>query len=329
MIDIEVHSRARRLLARALTQGRLAHSYLLAGPEGAGKRTLARSFAEALLCERRSFPACGKCAACGRVMTNRHPDLHWVEPEGRNVKIDSVRELCGKLTLHSFEGGTKVGIIVEAERMTVEAQNAFLKTLEEPSADTVLMLTTSNLSRLLPTTISRCQVVRLGPMPDAVIARLLVSERGLAPETARLVAALAQGNARRALELDLAFVIEFRRQMVQRLLTLAKDDRPGLLRFAEDLSKLSQSSEEVLDLLAGFYRDALLLSLGRTELQNHDLQAEALALARTATVPAILRDLQTIQQARLRAVGNANSRINYEILTMSLKGMEGAEITPL
>jgi DNA polymerase-3 subunit delta' len=327
MIDPEIHSPWRRLLSLALARGRVAHAYLLAGPEGAGKRTLAREFARGLLCERRTFPACRECRACRRVSSDTHPDLHWVTPEGRSVKIDSVRELCAQLTLHSFEAGYKVGIVAEAERMTVEAQNAFLKTLEEPTPDTVLILTASNLNKLLPTIISRCQVLRLGPLPETVIALLVAAQRGLDPATSRLVAALAQGNAHKALEMDLDLVVEFRRRMIQKLLALKSSDATAILEWAEDLGNSGYAPEDILDLLLSFYRDALLLKLGLKTIANPDLGPELTQEATNKDSLTLLQYMETIHQARSRATANANPRLNMEILAMSLKGIPGAEIS--
>ena len=324
---IETHSAPRRLLARAMSNGRLAHAYLLEGPEGAGKRTLAFEFAASLVCEKRLFPPCRGCGSCRRVLNGTHPDVIRVEAEGRNIKIEDIRNLSSRFRLHSFEGGYKIGIIPEAELMNEASQNAFLKTLEEPPADTVLIMTTTNLVRLLPTIISRCQVMRLGPLPDRVIVELLKEERGLDDEQAGLVAALAQGNARKALDMELDFVVGFRKELVKALLKLSTDNFTEMLHFAESASKCEHPMEAVLDLLSGFYRDVLYYKLGIKRLQNQDLEPEIAGQAQQGGIGAVLNQMEMIHQARLRALGNANPRLNWELLTMALAGVEGAEIT--
>jgi DNA polymerase-3 subunit delta' len=220
-----------------------------------------------------------------------------------------------------------VGVVAEAERMTVEAQNAFLKTLEEPPGDTVLILTTNNINMLLPTTQSRCQVLRVGPMPREALTRILTRERSLDPDQARLVAALARGNARRALDFDLGFVVAFRQKMMTRLVALDPSDRVAMIAFAEELAKSGHPLESVFDLLLEFYRDTLLCALGMGEINNPDLENLVREEARRNPPAAIIKKMETIHQARLRANGNANPRLNLEILTMSLRGVDGAEIT--
>lgn len=316
-MGFEVHGLARKLWSRALAQGKLAHAYLLVGPEGAGKRTLAREFAASLVCAG-GFPPCLSCSACERVMKGIHPDVMEAAAETRSILIGQVRELSDRLQYHAFEGGFKVGIIPQAETMTEEAQNAFLKTLEEPPPDTVLLLTAVNLSRLLPTIISRCQVLRLGPLPEEVIRELVQKERGLPEEAARLMAALAQGNARRALDLEAEPLLKLRREMVQAVLALDSGQPASILNFAQNLAKLEYPPELLLDLLAGFYWDAMDEKLGRPRLRNQDLKPEISLEAEKNNLLRLLQKLTVIHEARLRITGNANPRMVWEILASSL-----------
>lgn len=323
---ITTHPKERQLLARSLSRDKVSHAYLFSGPEGAGKRTLALEFAASLVCETRSFPPCAECSACRRVSSKTHPDVSMVEAATRNILISQILELRSGLHYMSFEGGYKVGIVPEAERMNSHAQNAFLKTLEEPPSETVLILTTTNLSRLLPTIISRCQLLRLGPLPETVIEDLLTNVAGLDQEQARLMATLAQGNATRALDMDMEFVLGFRKDMISRLLELDCEDRISMLDFAEDLSRVSHPIETVLDLLSSFYRDVLHLKLGRNRIMNTDLIKDVTRQAKRTSTKRILGQLEIIHMARGRAAGNANPRINWEILTMALKGVQGTEL---
>ena len=327
---IETHPAARRLLARAFAHGKLAHAYLFAGPEGAGKRTLARQLAAALVCAERTFPACGRCEACRRVEAGKHPDVIELMPENiRTYAIVQVRDLIARLQIHSYEDGYKVVIIANADRLLREdAQNAFLKTLEEPPSNTALILTAANLPRLLPTIISRCQLLRLGPLPTAVVKQLMQAERNLPEEEAALVAEFASGNAVKALDLELDFVIKFRRELLRRVVELDGEDRIALLDLAEQVAQADYPTEAVLDLVGGFYHDVLYLKLGRDDIRNRDLLEAAAREARRLSLGRIVARIEMALEARRRALGNANPRINWEIMLMSLKGIEGAGLHP-
>ncbi|VAX14991.1 DNA polymerase III delta prime subunit [hydrothermal vent metagenome] len=188
-----------RILRSALTQNKPASAYLFAGPPGVGKRTTAYAFAMALLCEKGGDDACGVCGQCRKVMVGSHPDLTYVEPivRDRKVKqeidIESIREIIRKLSFRPYEGKRKILIIDQVEKMNLVASNAFLKTLEEPPGDTVIILTTENMSSLLLTILSRLQKVRFMPLKFEEILRFATERAGLHGEQAEAYAALSKG----------------------------------------------------------------------------------------------------------------------------------------
>lgn len=195
------------MLKKALESGRIASGYLFYGPDGVGKSLAALNFAKALVCEREGAEACGVCSSCRRVDSGNHPDVHWYRPVGkmRVVKIDSVRELIAQTGLKAFEAKWKVFIILEVDRMRIEAQNAVLKTLEEPPGRSVLILVSSNPAGLVPTIVSRCQEISFLPIPREELEAAMIEKWGLDEEEARQVAALAcgsMGSAKRLLDRD-------------------------------------------------------------------------------------------------------------------------------
>lgn len=170
-------------LQRSLRRGRLAHAYLVVGPRGSGKEALARTLAKAVNCETASADSCDRCESCRRVEDGSHPDVHWIRPESktRRIQIEQMREFTRTVGLAAQCGGVKVGIVVDADCLSEEAANAFLKTLEEPPGQTVIVLLTTQPQRLLPTILSRC-------------VRLTVGERtqGVSPYRAKVVELLRE-----------------------------------------------------------------------------------------------------------------------------------------
>ena len=177
------HPAAQRLVERAIESGKPAHALLFVGPEGVGKTTLALDLAAGLLClapDPTDRP-CRACAACRKVQHGNHPDLHLLAPEGagQQIRIGQVQQLSADLALLPMEGRFRISVIEKAHRLNEDAQNALLKTLEEPPAAVVIILAADDSTKLLPTVISRCMRVRMGPVSADELSRVL-AERGVA-----------------------------------------------------------------------------------------------------------------------------------------------------
>ncbi|MDQ3953895.1 MAG: DNA polymerase III subunit delta' [Actinomycetota bacterium] len=188
-------------VAAQLASGQVPHAWLLTGPRGAGARGVAFALAAALVCEKGAGAGCGECSGCTRALRNRHPDVHHIEPEGVIIPVDVVREaVIPEAARSPFEATYKVFVIEDADRMNDAAQNALLKTLEEPQPDTVFVLVSDHEEEVLETIRSRCRVVRLEPVPLARVVELLVAA-GAAQEEAHDAAVLAEGDVAAARKL--------------------------------------------------------------------------------------------------------------------------------
>ncbi len=191
------HEWAEQLLRQHLATGKARQAYLFLGAEGVGKRTLALRLAQALLCTAPPEPGawCGSCRACRGVPRQQCSDLHTilVEEDRSQIRVDQIRELQRQLVLAPLESRCRVALLPDFDQANEEAQNALLKTLEEPSSQAVLLLTAESGDQLLPTILSRCEVLGLKPVPAAAISAALVG-RGAAPDQAALLAALAGGR---------------------------------------------------------------------------------------------------------------------------------------
>ncbi|MCL6106602.1 MAG: DNA polymerase III subunit delta' [Actinobacteria bacterium] len=190
-IDIAGQPHASRLLSAALRSGSSSHSYLFAGPAGTGKRQASLEFAAALCCQ---HGGCGSCPSCKKALKGSHPDVTIVEPAGSTIKIEQVREVNRTLRLLPGESPARVIIISSAEALGAESANAFLKSLEEPPGFVVFLLLAEHLGRVLPTIVSRCQMVRFGPVPEDVITSLLIRRHGLSVTMAETFARISSGN---------------------------------------------------------------------------------------------------------------------------------------
>ncbi len=324
------HRRAVEYLGRVARRGTPAHAYLLVGPPQVGKLTLARWFASALSCEARDEAPCGRCRACDLVAAGRHPDVRVVDLEAQRLllgekrqasvyKVELVRRLQADLALRPVEAARKVLILADAERMTPQAANAFLKTLEEPPPFVVLVLTAQDEEALLPTIRSRCQVLTLRPVGLAEIQEALLA-RGASPEEASRLARLSEGRPGWALQaLENPEWLAARQAELERLHHLLGATRSERLLAAEELARDGES-QEVLRLWAGWWRDVLLLQSGaQTPLRHADQRAALEVAARHLPVESVQQVLKTIQRAaRLLRSTNVNAELVWDVLVLSL-----------
>ncbi len=198
--EILGQERALAILANALERDRVSHAYLFVGPEGVGRETTALSFFWRLLCEKGW--ACGECKPCLKFLRGVHPDFYVLKPAGKSIKIEQIRTLEAKLHLHPVEGKHRLVLLPAAETLTREAANALLKSLEEPPLHTVFVLIAQTSEALLPTIVSRCQLLRFRPLSTSQVETLLVSRFERDPEEARGLALLCEGSIGRALRLS-------------------------------------------------------------------------------------------------------------------------------
>lgn len=345
---VEAQPRAVEALRSALRAHALHHAYLFAGPEGVGKELTAIALAQAVCCTNRSPAAdgtagvdgCGACDACRRVAARTHPDVTFWMPEAeevdrglkgrsdfalapsRDLRVEQIRTLQDRLSLRALESDRKVAIIVSAHAMNVQAQNAFLKTLEEPPAGTLLVLVTSSPDRLLPTLRSRCSTVRFNPLPAALLVRRVQAERQLDAATAELVAQLAEGSLSRALAYD-AKGLSARRDTIERFEALDPSDARGWLQFAETLAGGREEAEACLEVLSLWFRDLALAKAGATQLANRDLAELAQRASAMLSEATLHRRVRLLEQTR-RAVSERNGSSRLQVEAMLIEMLSGA-----
>jgi DNA polymerase-3 subunit delta' len=305
--DVVGHVRLIDLLTRSVTGGTLPPSLLFAGPAGVGKHLTAVAVAQALNCTNittgsglraeGSLDACGTCAACTRIARAVHPDVLFVSPsENGNIKIEPVRDAIDRAQYRPFEGRRRVVIIDDADALITHAQNALLKTLEEPTPSSVFILVTARPDMLLPTVLSRCPQLRFRPLPVADIVSALMA-RGRSEAEARAVAATAGGSLGQALQMSADELVESR-ELAQRVLAQAAAQHDPARRVETAQQLITKPPSGVTE---------------RDQLATH-LRAMAV----------LLRDVEVLATgADDSALANADVRPVLERLTNTYRGARG------
>lgn len=327
--EIIGQDRAVRLLRTALERGQVHHAYLLAGPAGVGKELLARTFAQAANCEAEDAHArpCNACGHCAAIARGNFPDVFWLHPQAeliarglltkadlenapsKEIRVDEIRALGKRLSLTALRGRRKIAVLCPADAINERAQNALLKTLEEPPKDTTFLLLSSSPDALLPTIRSRCARVQLGPVAEELIAARLVRDGVAAPE-AQARAARAQGSFARALDEtgDAAAVVQGFEAAV------AAADERGALDFAEAFSDRDDALPAAL-LLQAWTRDLLVAQAGgRPELRALEESARGLGLS--VTPRALLAQAALCADVVEALEQNGNGRLQLERLCL-------------
>ncbi len=314
--------RAVGLLRRTLASGRFPHALCFGGPPAVGRCQAALAVAQALNCEAGGDDACDACGPCRKVAAGIHPDVKLIAPKEAALKIDAVREAFADLALYPYEGRRKVYIVDQADRLTLEAESALLKTLEEPPARNVIILIAERPQALLPPVRSRCQLVRFAPVPTETAARHLAAARGWDAATARTLAACTGGSLGRALEADPGALLGARDEIVGGALRALEGDGATLVALADAWDRRGREGVlEALDHLATWLRDLLVLRVTGAEdiVANWDRRAELAQRAAASSGRAFLTAGRLVAGAQERIRRNANCRLALEVLLLDLR----------
>lgn len=318
---IRGHATPLAILERAIALDRVAHAYAFVGPPGIGKKLTALAFSTALLCPARpkgELGGCGSCPACRRVEAGTHPDCHLVVADGQIIKIEQIRELERLAALKPHQGPLKIFVVDEAERMLPVTANALLKTLEEPPARTVLILILSQARALPPTVLSRCQVIRFAPLPEAE-ALAFIMERGVDESTARFLARVCQGQVGLALAQDPRSWGD-RRDRALTLLSKSAGGAEALFSSVEPVGRDRAQASELIETIWLWHRDLLCAKAGGAPrlLISGDRERELSRAAGAASWEAIFAALAACREAWQAIQGNVSPRLTLEVLLSRL-----------
>lgn len=319
--NIVGHEWAARLLQSHITSGEVRHAYLFTGPSGVGRRTLALQFAQAINCLEPPAPGdfCGQCRACRQIAAMQHSDLSIIqaEKEGGVLKVENIRDAQHLLSLLPYESRYRVALLLRFEEANPSAQNALLKTLEEAPQRVILLLTADSAESLLPTIVSRCEVLRLRPMPLERLQSEL-EQRDFTPQDARLLAHLSGGRLGYALRLkDDPGHMDQRQAATEDLLNLLASNRRDRFSFAESASKDRETLRETYRVWLSIWRDLMLrCASANMPLVNLDMESEITLLAGQIDLATARARISDLEQAIARLDGNLNARLLTEVLLL-------------
>ena len=318
------HEEIIRHLQNAIKTGKISHSYIFAGEPGSGKRLLAGIYAMTLQCEAGGENACGKCESCKRAIGKNHPDIIMVKHEKPNtISIDEIREqVVNDVDIKPYSSPHKIYIIPDAEIMTPQAQNALLKTIEEPPEYAVIMLLTSNIDGLLPTIRSRCVRLDLKVVDDGLVKKYLMEHLHIPDYQAEIDASFAHGSIGKAKEA--ATSQEFADITQKALKILKYADSMEVYELTEAIKYLSSEKQNIndyLDIFQFWFRDVLMFKATR-EIDNLVFKQEINYIREQASQRSyenLEKILEALDKTKVRLRANVNTELALELLFLTIR----------
>ena len=318
------HDKPKALLREAVAKNKMGHAYLFRGPDGVGKKRTALTLAAYINCKSPlDGDSCGRCTTCRKYFSGNHPDLILVEPDGAAIKIGQIRELKHQLTFPPLEAKVRVIVLEDIHTMRREAANSLLKTLEEPAPGNLLILTADLAGDVLPTILSRCQIISFGSLDHKDMAQVLMQENDMEESLAFTLAAVAEGSLGRAKLLWQEGLLSLRQEVVEGLLLGQQNPAETIaqvFRLSEKGAALKENTSELLALIRLWYRDLVLVAAGGPEasIANKDLALFLPAAAQLWSLRQLQQKLQRLDLAERQLLRNCSRTLVLETLFFDL-----------
>lgn len=312
------------MLQNSLVKNRVAHAYLFEGEKGTGKHEISYVFAKSLLCENpiSHFEPCEECPNCKRISSGNHPDVHYIERDGLSIKKEQIKSLQEEFSKKSVESNRKVYMIADADRMSVSAANSLLKFLEEPSSDTVAILMTEQGQRILPTILSRCQVLTFTSLSPENVKQKLI-EQGVQSQLSAVISQITQNLDEGLVLSSDEWFVQAQTIVVKLYEVLKHNPMKALLYLQTDWFSHFKEREQIdrgLDLLLLIYKDLLYMQLDKRDfvvfqnmLKEYESHALQLSQRRLADY------MSSILEAKRRLASNTNPQLLMEQLVLNLR----------
>ena len=322
--DIIGHEDIVKHFKSSIELGKISHAYILNGEKGSGKKTLAAVVAKSLQCESGEADPCGTCKSCLQAESGNQPDIIWVTHEKPNViSVDEIRtQILNDIELKPYSSRYKIYIVPDAQLMNTQAQNAILKTLEEPPEYAIIMLLTNNVDKFLPTIISRCIVLNFRPVEPLHMVDYLVNQIGIDREKARFCTDFAQGNLGKAVRLAISPDYNEMKDDSLRLLRRIQDmDLDEIIQAFRNMGKYKLDITDYIDIMTMWFRDLLMVKISNSpnKLIFKDEFSVMKKQASHVSYEGLEEILQALDKLKIRLEANVNFDIAMELMLLTMK----------
>lgn len=322
--DIVGQEQLKEHLQNAIATNKVSHAYIINGERNAGKEFIARVFAMTLQCEKGEAEPCGECHSCKQALGNNQPDIIYISHEKPNtIGVEDIRvQINGDIAIKPYSSPRKIYVINEGEKMTPQAQNALLKTLEEPPEYAVILILTTNVEALLPTVLSRCVVLNMKPVSDRLVKKYLMEQLAVPDYKANICVAFARGNIGKAKML--ASSEEFEKVKNEAISLVKNINEMEISEIVKAIRKISEYKFDVndyLDILMAWYRDVLLFKATKdvnSLVFKEDIQ-QIMKMSDRSTYEGIEKIVNALQSAKKRLEANVNFDLTMELLFLAIK----------
>lgn len=322
--DIVGQEQLKEHLQNAIAMNKVSHAYIINGERNAGKEFIARVFAMALQCEKKEAEPCGECHSCKQALSNNQPDIIYISHEKPNTRgVEDIRaQINNDIVIKPYSSPRKIYIVNEGEKMTPQAQNALLKTLEEPPEYAVIVILTTNVEALLPTVLSRCVVLNMKPVSDALVKKYLMEQLGVPDYKANICVAFARGNIGKAKLL--ASSEEFEKVKDEAISLVKNINDMEIHEIVKAIKKISEYKFDVndyLDILMAWYRDVLFFKATKdvNSLVFKEEIQQIMRVSDRSTYEGIETIVNALQSAKKRLEANVNFDLTMELLLLAIQ----------
>ena len=322
--DIIGQEQLKEHLQNAIAMNKVSHAYIINGERSSGKEFVAKIFAMTLQCEKGGTEPCGECHSCKQAMSQNQPDIIFVSHEKPNsIGVEDIRnQINNDIGIKPYSSPRKIYIMNEGEKMTVQAQNALLKTLEEPPEYAVILILTTNVDAFLPTILSRCVVLNMKPVADELVKKYLMSELHVPDYKSNICVAFARGNIGKAKLLASSEEFEKVKEEAITLVKYINDmETNEIVKAIKKISEYKLDVNDYLDILSVWYRDVLLYKATRdvNSLIFRDELQQIIRVADRSTYEGIENIVNALEQAKRRLQANVNFDLTMELLLLTIK----------